>query len=143
MLRPDSSPKRPTNLSLNGKVLDMARELGAYLAPRRVRYYPSRGTGYESHLAPPPHLVGLRIAALDAELLAEVYVELIGARQATLILVENGDDLVRTPQQIADDIKCYEELGVRHLMVNLQDETQARTLERMQHFADRIMPLTA
>ena len=27
---------------------------------------PSRGTGYESHLAPPPHLVGLRIAALDA-----------------------------------------------------------------------------
>jgi hypothetical protein len=24
-------------------------------------------------------------------------------------------------------------------MVNLQDETQARTLERMQHFADRIM----
>jgi hypothetical protein len=31
----------------------------------------------------------------------------------------------------------------RHLMVNLQDETQARTLERMQHFADRIMPLTA
>ena len=45
---------------------DLATELGAYLAPRRVRYYPSRGTGYESHLAPPPHLVGLRIAALDA-----------------------------------------------------------------------------
>jgi transcription-repair coupling factor (superfamily II helicase) len=45
---------------------DLARDLGAYLAPRRVRYYPSRGTGYESHLAPPPHLVGLRIAALDA-----------------------------------------------------------------------------
>jgi transcription-repair coupling factor (superfamily II helicase) len=31
-----------------------------------VRFYPSRGTGYESHLTPPPHLVGLRIAALDA-----------------------------------------------------------------------------
>jgi transcription-repair coupling factor (superfamily II helicase) len=43
---------------------DLARELGAYLG--RARYYPSRGTGYESHLAPPPHLVGLRIAALDA-----------------------------------------------------------------------------
>ncbi len=28
MLRADASPKRPTNLSLNGKVLDMARELG-------------------------------------------------------------------------------------------------------------------
>jgi transcription-repair coupling factor (superfamily II helicase) len=45
---------------------DLARTLGAYLAPRRVRYYPSRGTGYASHLAPPPHLVGLRIGALDA-----------------------------------------------------------------------------
>ncbi|MGH2873440.1 MAG: transcription-repair coupling factor, partial [Solirubrobacteraceae bacterium] len=47
-----------------------ARVLGAallaWLAPRPVRYYPSRGVGYESHLAPPPHLVGLRIAALDA-----------------------------------------------------------------------------
>jgi transcription-repair coupling factor (superfamily II helicase) len=45
---------------------DLSRALGAYLAPRRVRYYPSRGTGYESHLAPPPHLVGLRIGALDS-----------------------------------------------------------------------------
>ena len=45
---------------------DLAREIGAYLAPRRVHYYPSRGTGYASQIAPPPHLVGLRIAALDA-----------------------------------------------------------------------------
>jgi hypothetical protein len=29
------------------------------------------------------------------------------------------------------------------MMVNLQGETQAQTLERMQRFADRIMPLTA
>ncbi|MFZ2651255.1 MAG: type II toxin-antitoxin system CcdA family antitoxin [Burkholderiaceae bacterium] len=28
MARADASPKRPTNLSLNAKVLDMARELG-------------------------------------------------------------------------------------------------------------------
>ena len=45
---------------------DLAGALGAYMAPRRVRYYPSRGTGYASALAPPPHLVGLRIGALDA-----------------------------------------------------------------------------
>jgi transcription-repair coupling factor (superfamily II helicase) len=45
---------------------DLARALGAYVSPRCVRYYPSRGTSYESHLAPPPHLVGLRIGALDA-----------------------------------------------------------------------------
>lgn len=40
-------------------------------------------------------------ALLDAELLTEVYIELIGARQTTLILVENGDGQDRTPQQIA------------------------------------------
>src|SRR5690349_6194349 len=45
---------------------DLAGDLKAYLAPRGVRYYPSRGVRYESSLAPPPHLVGLRIAALDA-----------------------------------------------------------------------------
>ncbi len=45
---------------------DLAGDLKAWLAPRRVRYYPSRGVAYESHLTPPPHLVGLRVAALDA-----------------------------------------------------------------------------
>ena len=50
---------------------DLAGDLRAWLAPRRVRYYPSRGVAYESHLAPPPHLVGLRVAALDALLGAD------------------------------------------------------------------------
>ena len=45
---------------------DLAGDLRAWLAPRRVRYYPSRGVAYESHLAPPAHLVGLRVAALDS-----------------------------------------------------------------------------
>ena len=45
---------------------DLAGDLRAWLAPRPVRYYPSRGVAYESHLAPPPHLVGLRVAALDS-----------------------------------------------------------------------------
>jgi transcription-repair coupling factor (superfamily II helicase) len=45
---------------------DLAADLRAWLHPRRVRYYPSRGVAYESHLTPPPHLVGLRVAALDA-----------------------------------------------------------------------------
>jgi transcription-repair coupling factor (superfamily II helicase) len=45
---------------------DLAGDLKAYLAPRPVRYYPSRGVRYESSLAPPPHLVGLRVGALDA-----------------------------------------------------------------------------
>lgn len=45
---------------------DLASSLRTWLAPRRVRYYPSRGVTYESHLAPPAHLIGQRIAALDA-----------------------------------------------------------------------------
>src|SRR5690349_1498173 len=45
---------------------DLAADLRAWLRPRPVRFYPSRGVAYESHLSPPPHLVGLRVAALDA-----------------------------------------------------------------------------
>jgi transcription-repair coupling factor (superfamily II helicase) len=45
---------------------ELAGDLRAWLYPRRVRYYPSRGVAYESHLVPPAHLVGLRVAALDA-----------------------------------------------------------------------------
>jgi transcription-repair coupling factor (superfamily II helicase) len=45
---------------------DLASDLQAFVAPRRVHLYPSRGTGYLSHVAPPPHLAGLRVAAIDA-----------------------------------------------------------------------------
>jgi len=62
---------------------DLAADLRAWLAPRPVRFYPSRGVAYESHLAPPPHLVGLRVAALDA-LLAS------GATSATVVAGTNG-----------------------------------------------------
>jgi DNA polymerase-3 subunit epsilon len=40
-------------------------------------------------------------ALLDAELLAEVYIELIDARQTTLILLENAEGLGRTRQKVA------------------------------------------
>ncbi|HEY2571822.1 MAG TPA: transcription-repair coupling factor [Solirubrobacteraceae bacterium] len=50
---------------------DLAADLRAWLAPRRVRYYPTRGVTYESHLTPPAHLVGLRMAALDSLLGAD------------------------------------------------------------------------
>jgi transcription-repair coupling factor (superfamily II helicase) len=55
---------------------DLAADLKAFLSPRTVRFYPARGMRYESHLAPPPHLVGLRVAALDA---------LIGEEAAVLV----------------------------------------------------------
>ncbi|MGK2955288.1 MAG: transcription-repair coupling factor, partial [Solirubrobacterales bacterium] len=45
---------------------DLAQSLHAYLGDRKVRSYPSRGTGYASQVTPPPHLIGLRIDALDS-----------------------------------------------------------------------------
>jgi transcription-repair coupling factor (superfamily II helicase) len=64
----DAQPDRPA-LVVTGDdraARDLAADLKAFLSPRPVRFYPARGMRYESHLAPPPHLVGLRIAALDA-----------------------------------------------------------------------------
>ncbi len=54
----------------DGQAHELAADLAAWLAPRPVHHYPSRGVTYESHLTPPPHLTGLRIAALDALLQA-------------------------------------------------------------------------
>src|SRR5438270_4989134 len=64
----DSEPDRPALVVAGDDraARDLAADLKAFLAPRLVRFYPARGVQYESHLAPPPHLVGLRVAALDA-----------------------------------------------------------------------------
>ncbi len=64
----DREPDRPAIVVAGDDraARDLAAGLRSWLEPRTVRYYPSRGVTYESHLAPPPHLVGLRIAALDA-----------------------------------------------------------------------------
>src|SRR3954451_22710298 len=64
----DQDVRRPTLVVVGDDrgARDLAQDLRAWLSPRPVRYYPSRGVAYESHLTPPPHLVGLRVAALDA-----------------------------------------------------------------------------
>jgi transcription-repair coupling factor (superfamily II helicase) len=64
----DQDARRPTLVVVGDDraARDLAADLRAWLQPRPVRYYPSRGVAYESHLTPPPHLVGLRVAALDA-----------------------------------------------------------------------------
>src|ERR1700730_7420769 len=66
----DQARARPTLVVVGDDraAREVAGDLRAWLAPRRVRYYPSRGVAYESHLAPPAHLVGLRVAALDSVL---------------------------------------------------------------------------
>jgi transcription-repair coupling factor (superfamily II helicase) len=64
----DRDVRRPTVVVAGDdrSARDLAADLRAWLRPRAVRFYPSRGVAYESHLTPPPHLVGLRVAALDA-----------------------------------------------------------------------------
>src|SRR5437764_6342794 len=64
----DSSPERPALVVAGDDraARDLAADLKQFLSPRTVRFYPARGVRYESHLAPPPHLVGLRVAALDS-----------------------------------------------------------------------------
>ena len=39
--------------------------LRAFTGSRQVHLYPSRGTGYDSQVSPPPHLTGMRIEAID------------------------------------------------------------------------------
>ena len=70
----DLDPQRPALVVAGDDraARDLAADLRAFLRPRPVRLYPARGVQYESHLAPPPHLVGLRIAALDALLDATI-----------------------------------------------------------------------
>jgi transcription-repair coupling factor (superfamily II helicase) len=87
--RDASTRSRPTLVVVGDDraARDLAADLRAWLAPRRVRYYPSRGVAYESHLAPPPHLVGLRVAALDALLAASGEAERHAEREQPVVVV--------------------------------------------------------
>src|SRR3954467_4749552 len=75
---------------------DLAGDLKAFLAPRRVHLYPSRGTTFESHLDPPPHLAGLRIAAMNA--LAEPSAVVVAS---AIALAEKVPDPSLRPETLA------------------------------------------
>ena len=45
------------------------------------------------------------------------------------------------PEQIAGDVRAFEELGVRHLMVGLQADSVEESLAHMDRFADKVRPL--
>ena len=64
----DAEPDRPTVIVAGDDrhARELAADVRQWLKPRTVRFYPSRGVTYESHLTPPAHLTGLRVAALDA-----------------------------------------------------------------------------
>ncbi len=47
------------------------------------------------------------------------------------------------PEQRAEDIKSFEEIGVGTMFVNVSGKDKKTMLFRMQEFADKVMPLTA
>ena len=65
----DEHPDRPALVVAGDdrQARDLAADLKAFLAPAARPPHARRAAcSYESHLAPPPHLVGLRVAAIDA-----------------------------------------------------------------------------
>ncbi len=135
--------------------------LRAWLEPRTVRYYPSRGVTYESHLAPPAHLVGLRIAALDALLSAEeapvVVVSAVALSEKVpdpalrphgfvlrkgdlLDLDETARDLVAAGYERVDQVDDRGQFAVRGGLLDVFPATEDRAV-RVDLFGDEIESL--
>ena len=144
---------------------DLAADLRVWLEPRPVRFYPSRGVAYESHLAPPPHLVGLRVAALDALVDADpndpdapvVVVSTValsekvpdpalrphGLRLAVGDLVdldELAGDLVAAGYERVDQVEDRGQFAVRGGLIDLFPATEDRAV-RVDLFGDEIESL--
>jgi transcription-repair coupling factor (superfamily II helicase) len=164
----DRDPARPAIVVAGDDraARDLAAGLTSWLAPRSVRYYPSRGVTYESHLTPPPHLVGLRIAALDAllepsdEADADAPVVVVSAvalsekvpdrelrphgfvlRVGDLIdLDETGLDLVAAGYERVDQVEDRGQFAIRGGLLDLFGATEDRAV-RVDLFGDEIESL--
>jgi len=139
---------------------DLAADLRAWLAPRAVRYYPSRGVSYESHLTPPPHLVGLRIAALDAlreESSPVVVVSAVALSEKVpdrdlrphgftiekgelLDLEETAQDLVAAGYERVDQVDDRGQFAIRGGILDLYPATEERAV-RVDLFDDEVESL--
>ena len=146
---------------------DLAASLRAWLAPRSVRYYPSRGVTYESHLAPPPHLIGQRIAALDA--LARAMTTATRSRRPVVVvsavalsekvpdpslrphgftlrkgelldLDETAADLVAAGYERVDQVEDRGQFAIRGGLLDLFPSTEERAM-RVDLFGDEIESL--
>jgi transcription-repair coupling factor (superfamily II helicase) len=136
---------------------DLAADLRAYLAPRRVRFYPSRGTGYASHITPPPHLVGLRIDALDA-LSAEADAVVVASATALAEAVPDAslrpagsvialgeelelgavsDDLVAAGYERVEQVEERGQFAVRGGILDVYPATEERAV-RIELFGDEV-----
>ena len=127
-----------------------------------MRYYPSRGVTYESHLAPPPHLVGLRIAALDSLLEAGesapvVVVSAVALSEKVpdpalrphgfvlrtgdlLDLEETARDLVAAGYERVDQVEDRGQFAIRGGLLDLFPATEDRAV-RVDLFGDEIETL--
>jgi transcription-repair coupling factor (superfamily II helicase) len=157
----DRDPDRPAVVVAGDDraARDLAAGLKAWLEPRTVRYYPSRGVSYESHLAPPPHLVGLRIAALDA-LLEDAPVVVVSAvalsekvpdpalrphgftlRSGELLdLEETARELVAAGYERVDQVDDRGQFAIRGGLLDLFPATEDRAV-RVDLFGDEIESL--
>ncbi len=160
----DRDPERPAIVVAGDDraARDLAAGLRAWLDPRVVRYYPSRGVNYESHLAPPAHLVGLRIAALDALLEADgvapvVVVSAVALsekvpdpamrphgfvlRTGELIdLDETAMDLVAAGYERVDQVEDRGQFAIRGGLLDVFPATEDRAV-RVDLFGDEIEAL--
>jgi transcription-repair coupling factor (superfamily II helicase) len=157
----DRDPERPAVVVAGDDraARDLAAGLKSWLEPRTVRYYPSRGVSYESHLAPPPHLVGLRIAALDA-LQEDAPVVVVSAvalsekvpdpalrphgftlRAGELLdLEETARDLVAAGYERVDQVDDRGQFAIRGGLLDLFPATEDRAV-RVDLFGDEIESL--
>ena len=142
---------------------DLAVDLRAWLKPRAVRFYPSRGVSYESHLAPPPHLVGLRIAALDALSRREAPVNPVVVVSAVALsekvpdpelrphgfviekgelldLEETAQDLVTAGYERVDQVEDRGQFAIRGGILDLYPATEERAV-RIDLFDDEVESL--
>ncbi|MFN2615973.1 MAG: transcription-repair coupling factor [Thermoleophilaceae bacterium] len=146
----DAEPERPALVVAGDDraARDLAADLNAFLEPRPVRFYPARGVRYESHLAPPPHLVGLRIAALDALLGAEPAVLVASAvalaekvpdpdlrpqgfaieRGGLLDLEETADSLAACGYERVDQVEERGQFAVRGDILDVYPATEERAV---------------
>src|SRR3954466_11243197 len=146
----DAEPERPALVVAGDDraARDLAADLKAFLAPRPVRFYPARGMRYESHLAPAPHLVGLRIAALDALLGGEAAVVVAAAaalsekvpdpdlrphgfeieKGGLLDLDEVGDQLVACGYERVDQVEDRGQFAIRGHILDVYPATEERAV---------------
>src|SRR3954449_3417860 len=146
----DEDPQRPALIVAGDdrSARDLAADLKAFLSPRLVRFYPARGVRYESHLAPPPHLVGLRVAALDALLDDEGAVVVASAaalaekvpdpalrphgfsieRGGVLDLEETANALVAAGYERVDQVEDRGQFAIRGDILDVYPATEERAV---------------